>query len=286
MGLETHTGDDHVSDFRGAYGFRIEGPEGVDDLLGPVPDEWPTMTITQQVGENTSPPTVIDEETATIGLVPAGSIRCVRAGCTTEYRLREALDPDALVHPYLAPAAAVHAAWIGRQSYHAAGILIDDAVWGVAGEREAGKSTLVAHLAVTGTPVLCDDLLVIDGTDALMGPRTVDLREGAADRLGATRHLGVTGMRDRWRLDLGPAPVRAPFAGWIYPQWADDIVVSTPTLEERLSEPARHRAQGVVRPSPDHAMWMAKLPAIRFERPQRWDAMDEASRALLEAVRR
>ena len=45
---------------------------------------------------------------------------------------------------------------------------------GVVGTREAGKSSTLAWLAVAGTEVLCDDLLVIDGQSTFKGPRTID----------------------------------------------------------------------------------------------------------------
>ena len=260
----------------GAYGFHIEGADDAAHLMMPVPDEWPTLTISQVTRVEAPVKQSLGDDGAIIPLLPAGSLLLSRVERSVEFRLAEPIGAEALVHPYLAPAAAVQASWLGRESYHAAGVVIDERVWGFAGDREAGKSTLVAALAARDHPIMADDLLVIDEDNALAGPRTIDLREEAARRLGGTRARGTTGMRERWRLDVGSAPVTAPFAGWVYPSWGGAIEVAGLALETRLSAPGEHRAVRHRQASPEHAMWMASLPGVTYVSPRRWEAMDES----------
>ena len=97
------------------------------------------------------------------------------------------LSADELVHPFLAPAAALFAHWHGREGLHGGALALGGTAWGVIGDRLGGKSSLLAALAVSGTDVVCDDVLVLDGREVYPGPRTVDLREDAAAALERRR---------------------------------------------------------------------------------------------------
>ena len=92
----------------GAYGLRLENVERARPLLVPAPSTWPR----QNGGE-----IVLDRgrEKATF-VVPR--------------RLRTA----ELVHPLLAPVAAVMAYWLGRESFHASAFVADGRVWALIGE--------------------------------------------------------------------------------------------------------------------------------------------------------
>ena len=258
---------------RGAYGFAIRGAGLAERLLIDAPETWPELSLQQVIGGEPAARAIGDDR-AVIELLPTGTVELDRRAGTVVYMLDVPIGVDALVHPYLAPAAAVHAAWMGWEPYHAAGVIIGDRVWGIAGDREVGKSTLVAALHVAGHTVMSDDLLVLEGKTAFCGPRTIDLRESAAERFGATRDLGVTGMRRRWRIDLDEAPAGATFGGWIYPVWSDRISVAEVSLQERLERPQQHRAAAFRPTPPGHAMWLAARPAYEFARPQSWEDLD------------
>jgi hypothetical protein len=269
---------------RGAYGFAIRGAGQAERMLIEAPSSWPELSLQQVIGA--APAAVaIGADRAVIELLPSGTVELDRRAGTVIYAVETPMGVDALVHPYLAPAAAVHAAWKGWEPYHAAGVVIEGRVWGIAGDREVGKSTLVAALHAAGHPVMSDDLLVLEGETVFCGPRTVDLREAAAERFGATRDLGVTGMRRRWRIDLGAAPATARFAGWIYPVWSERISVTSVPLQERLERPQQHRAASFRPTPPGHAMWLAGRPAYEFARPQSWEDLDAATEVLVATLR-
>lgn len=143
---------------------------------------------------------------AQLRLRNGGEIAIDRRAGRVVFRVPHPVRADELVHPYLAPAAAVIARWLGRESIHAGAFAGRDTAWGLVGGRGAGKSSTLAWLARAGMEVLCDDMLVLEGRTPLAGPRSVDLREDAAARLGAGEEIGLTGARERWRLQLGPVP--------------------------------------------------------------------------------
>ena len=206
----------------GAYGLRLAGDVPRSELLSQVVDGAPIVTITRSTG-TLQPPNVVDESAATVPLINGGAVTMSRADRAAELITPDPLSDDELVHPFLAPIAAVHCHWLGWAAFHAGGVLVDDRVWGVIGSREAGKSTLLAALAVAGEVVMTDDLLIVEGHRVYAGPRTLDLRAEAADHFSDIRQLGVAGARERWRMDLGAAPPSAELAGWIVPQWGDAI---------------------------------------------------------------
>ena len=205
-----------------------------------------------------------------------------RRGASVRFEVPHALRPDELVHPYLAPAAGVIGRWLGRESVHAGALAVDDRALGVVGTREAGKSSTLAWLALAGTEVLCDDLLVIDGRSTFTGPRSIDLREDAAERLGAGEAIGVTGARERWRLRLAPAGDRHVLAGFVFLTWGDGVTVRSLGAGERLQRLAPQRGIRLEPTRVDAVLDLATLPAWEISRPRSWESLPEVGRRLLE----
>jgi hypothetical protein len=265
----------------GAYGLRIGGDAPRSTLLAPVAPSAPEIVITRLVGSMEVANTV-DEESATVPLLDGGSLELDRKARSARLTTRRALTDDELAHPYLAPIAAVHSHWLGRAAFHAGAIVVAGRTWGVIGERLAGKSTLLAGIASEGGVVLADDLLVMDGVDVFCGPRTLDLREEAAQWFGGTRSLGVAGARERWRLDLGPAPPSAPLAGWIVPGWSDEVTVDRQpgAAVAHLIAPARSVTGVAIDPAA--FLTAASRPAIAFNRPRDLNQIASGVRRLFE----
>lgn len=140
---------------------------------------------------------------------------------------------------------------------------------------------MLAALDAAGVVVLADDLLVLEGDKAFSGPRTLDLRAQAASHFKSTRDLGVAGARERWRLDLGPAPPFAPLAGWIVPQWGDEMRVWREPGAAAAHHIAPARSVGGIAIAPHAFMMAAARPAVVFERPRDLDTLTPGVEALL-----
>ena len=267
----------------GAYGVAFEGLDAAADLLVPVDGEAPpAYRVEAVVGRPPPGPEHVDDGTAELRLRNGGRVLIDRRASTVRYEVPHPVRPDELVHPYLAPAAAVIARWLGRESVHAGAFAVGDRALGVVGTREAGKSSTLAWLALAGTEVLCDDLLVIDGRAAFTGPRSIDLREDAAARLGAGEEIGVTGARERWRLRLAAAGDRRELAGFVFLTWGDDVSVRPLGVAERLERIAPQRG---VRREPlrqDAVLDLAAMPAWEISRPRSWASLPEVGRRVLE----
>jgi hypothetical protein len=203
-----------------------------------------------------------------------------RATYVVPRRLRAA----EIVHPFLAPVAAVMAYWLGRESFHAGAFVAGGTAWGVIGDRGSGKSTTMAELALAGVPVLGDDLLVVGGRTAFVGPRAVDLRADAARRLGVGENVGVVGARERWRLQLPGADPETPLGGWIFLGWGDRVEVAPASASERVIR--LHAGRGINLPprDPDAMLELASLPAWELRRPKAWRSAGDALERLLDAV--
>ena len=213
----------------GAYGIRLRGLEAAEALLVPVDGDAPEYTVSSEVAGPRVFEERVGDDDARLRLRSGGEIAIDRLAGRLRFAVPHAVRPDELVHPYLAPAAAVIARWLGRESVHAGAVAVGGRALGVVGVREAGKSSTLAQLALSGITVLCDDLLVLDGRTVLAGPRSVDLREDAAQRLGSGEAIGVTGARERWRQRLGPAGPARP------------VRLGVPDLGRRRRHPIAHR---------------------------------------------
>jgi hypothetical protein len=271
---------------RGAYGFRLTGIPEPDPLLVDAPPGWPALEVRAHLHTGPAPAEAFGEDSACLPLRTGGWVEFERAAGRVTFWLAEPLPPAAIAHPLLGVAAIVPAFWLDRESFHAAAFEHDGGAWAVVADREAGKSSLIATLALAGVPVVCDDILVLDRLTALAGPRSVDLREPAAVALGAGEPLGRIGDRDRWRLPLGPVAPELPLRGWITLRWSEEPAVRRLGGSDRLRAIAAHRAFLLGTPDPGWLLELSSLPVLEFSRPRRWDAAGEAAQRLLEALTR
>jgi hypothetical protein len=267
----------------GAYGLRLENVERARPLLVSAQSSWPRLTIRRRVGTGKAEGEWLNERAALLKL-QKGEIALDREHGTATFVLPHRVGTAELVHPLLAPAAAVMAYWLDRESFHASGFVASDGIWGVVGDRGSGKSTTVARLALDGVGIACDDLLVVEGLSALAGPRSVDLRREAAERLGTGEPLGVVGARERWRLRVGAVPSSLPLKGWIFLEWGDRVEALQVAPHERLMRLHANRGVNLPPRSPAVLLELAALPSWELRRPRVWESLPSAVDCLLDAV--
>jgi hypothetical protein len=266
----------------GAYGIRITGLEQAKQLLVEVDEGAPAYAIRAEIGQADAPAEHVDDQSARLRLRSGGAILVDRAAQTVVYRVPHAVRPDELVHPYLAPAAAVIGRWLGRESVHAGAIAVDGRALGIVGARESGKSSTLAWLARRGVDVLCDDMLIVDRDRPFAGPRSIDLRADAATKLEAGEAIGVTGARERWRLTLGPTTPGARLVGWVFLAWGDETAARPLPARERIPRIAEERGLRLPPVRPDSLLELAELPAWELSRPREWASLPQAADLLLE----
>jgi hypothetical protein len=266
----------------GAYGIRLHGVEAARELLVPVEPEAPSYTLETEIGRAPPAEDRVLERRAELRLRSGGQIVIEREERRVLFRVPHAVRPDELVHPYLAPAAAVIGRWAGRESMHAGAYAVEGKVWAVVGTREAGKSSTLAWLAREGVEIICDDMLVLGEAAPLPGPRSIDLRADAAEKLGLGDAIGVTGARERWRVRLGPVMAGRPLAGWVFLSWADRLDVRRLPASERIARIAAERALRLPPLRPEALLELASLPTYELSRPRAWDSLAACAERLLQ----
>jgi hypothetical protein len=270
---------------RGAYGLRLAGIAGCDPLLVAAEETWPLIRIVVRVSPVAAARAErLDGRSALVGLRTGGWIEIDRSTGLAAYSVPSPLSDDEIVHPFLAPVAAVVSHWCERESIHGGAFALAGTAWGVVGDRMGGKSSLLAALAARGIDVLADDLVVLDQLTAFAGPRTVDLREDAAAALGLGESIGRAGARERWRLRLGPAPGSASIAGWIFVGWGDRVETRRLRGAEALERLLGSRGIRVSPTEPERFLQLAALPAWELRRPRSWSSLPESVERLLSTV--
>lgn len=269
----------------GAYGLRLKGVDAAAALLVRADRDWPTFELDARLGSAAGRRETVTESRAELRLRNGGEIVIERAEGRITFRTPLELRPDEIVHPYLAPAAAVIGHWLGRESLHAGAFTVDGGVWALLGEREAGKSSTLAHLSVQGHGVVCDDMLVLDRTTPLAGPRSLDLRRETAEHLGVGEPLGVVGARERWRITLEPVPERLPLRGCIFLDWGDRVEAARVSPSERLPRLFRHRGVRLPPGDPAALLELASLPAWELLRPRGLASIEATAVRLLALAR-
>ena len=264
--------------------MRLEGLDAGAMLLD-APAAWPALTISSEVAALPVADERVTDGEALLRLKTGGRLALDRSRRTAHYSAPRPLGAGELVHPYLAPAAALFAHWEGRLAFHAGAFVAGGGVWAVAGTREAGKSTTLARLAMRGHEVFADDVVILDGTAAFAGPRAVDLRPDTARLLGVGEALGVVGSRPRWRIALPPCRAELPFRGWIFLEWAERPQARRLRASECLGRLTGTLTVRLDAPDPRGMLDLAALPAWAVGRPRDWDRLDDHVDRLLELAR-
>jgi hypothetical protein len=273
------------SDHRGAYGLRVEGVEAAADLLVEADPAWPRVALSSRVAESSVEREWVKPDAALLQLKTGGHIELDRGQGEATFVVDRPLSADELVHPYLAPVASVMAHWFGRESVHAGAFVGAGGVIGVVGDRESGKSSTLARLALDGLEIVCDDLLVLEGTSVLAGPRSLDLREEPARLLGVGASIGRAGARERWRLRLGNVGRDLPMAGWVHLAWGDRVEAVPLRGADRVARLLVHRGARLPSAEPSVLLDLASLPSWEVRRPRVWDSLDETADCLRELGR-
>lgn len=263
----------------GAYGLRLTGIEGAGSLLQAAPATWPRLELQRRPGVARHDHDEYSEEQAVIVLRNGGDVLVQREPARAVFTVPQELTDDELVHPYLAPVAAVVGRWLGRESLHAGAFVADGGAWALVGDRGTGKSSTLAALAVAGGDIVCDDVLVLDDASAFAGPRSLDLRGEAAERLGAGVALGVVGARERWRMALAEVPAELPFRGLVFLEWGDSLELEALPPRERLERIVAARALRLSI-DPHWLLRLAGVPAWVLRRPQDWASLDQSLQLL------
>lgn len=273
----------------GVYGFEVDGLSEPERFLAPVDADAATLHVRHEPrgelnGDPPDPGTVrVEPDRAELWMSDGDRILVDRETLTARFVTRRRFEDQVILHPYLGLPASIASHWLGRQALHGGAFRLENRAWILVGDREAGKSSILAWLLQRGHHVVSDDIAIIDGGAVFAGPRSVDLRGTAADRLGG-EHIGVVGNRDRWRLQPEVVPPRTPLAGVIHLEWGDTVAVEALTPAERLDAVVQHC---VLRPRRDESLAyleLAALPAWRFTRPRTLDGLDEANAQLLAAL--
>ncbi|GAB7190150.1 hypothetical protein NUM3379_08560 [Kineococcus sp. NUM-3379] len=269
---------------RAAYGLLLPDLPGAAHLLrgsrgGEV--EWRVERRVADVPTPAGP--LLTAERAELPLPRGGRVEISRAGRRTVITSPVPVPDTEVVHPHLASTAVTVAHWQGRLALHAAAVVAGGSVWAVLGDRGAGKSTTVLALARAGCPVVTDDVLVLDGTRALPGPRCIDLRAPAAAHYGTGEELGRVGSRERWR--VGPAggepPADLHLAGFVELAFGGRARVEAVPGHARVPLLLRGLALKVPPADPGALLRLAALPVVRFTRPRDLGSLDASVRLLL-----
>ena len=280
----------HAGSDEGAYGLWLPDLAG-SGLLNGGHDHAPLVRVGQRFDAG-------EERTGMVRLAPGyarfeiepGIAEVTRGGAsdgrfgTIEFATERKVDPGHLVHPFLARPVATLSRWLGRHTFHGGAFLVDDRAWIVVGDREAGKSTLLATLAARGHGILSDDVTVVAGGSALAGPRTIDLRPDGAERLAGAADMGLVGLRRRARVVLDPVPAAAPVAGWVVLDWSPSITVEPLPLREHPLVVTRSMTLLLEPVAPEALLDLAARPMVRFARPRDWAASDDAAGVLVDAL--
>lgn len=269
---------------RGAYGLRISGIDA-DTLLVPAELDWPHLRIVLSIDDSPLAEERVTDDRADLRLRTGGRLAIERATGIAQFAVPHPLTNHELVHPFLAPAAAVMAHWLDRPCFHAGAFLSAGGVWALAGDRECGKSSTLAWLALQDHRIVADDILVFDQSGGVYaGPRSIDLREETADRLGAGEPLGRVGTRSRWRMSLPAIQGQLPFRGWFFLNWGEALELRRLRASDCLTLLLHHRTVRIPPPSPASLLELAALPAWELRRPCEWKLFEEAASLLLETA--
>jgi hypothetical protein len=257
----------------GCYGLALSGAviDLAGDLLGHSLGGWPAVEVDWTTPLADPPASgFFGRHQCVLPLLTGGHVVFDREQRIARFHKPGPANGQVMAHPCLSAVGLVFARWDGRVALHAGGVLLDGAVWGVLGAKEAGKSTTLAAFAHAGFGVLCDDLLVLDGTTAFAGPRTVDLRPQSAARLEGRGQMLEVREGQRHRLALAPTPPVVPLGGFFVLDVGNELSIESVTPVDRLGALNPYLTLQHVGLPPSGLLDLVGLPMWRVSRSRDW----------------
>ena len=250
--------------------MRLLGLRPDPDLLARVPSNAPPLTIERTVGVSRHEESALARDVGRDLIDGAGTMSLWLDERRVEYALNIQLSDDELIHPWLAPAAAALALQDGRLALHGGVLEVNGRSVALVGDRESGKSTLVAAAAMSGISVLTDDVVVVDDAHAVhAGPRCIDLREGSAAFFGARWTVLARGGT-RQRMLLPQALPVVPLAAVVVLHWGEPITMTRLAAPARLQALLPHLASAQTAASFTRVLSLARVPVYALSRPREW----------------
>ena len=262
---------------RGSYGMAVTGLEAVDHLLVDVPDDAPQLDVRRRPFTPWDGREVDDDHLARFGLLGGGWLEVSRAARTATFYLPDPVEDDDFAHPLLAAAASSICRWDGRTILHGGVLARGGRAVAVVGDREAGKSSLMAWTALrrTEVDVLADDLVVLQDETVWAGPRCIDLRPGATASLDLPTTARLTRASTRTRLQVGQVPQRAALHNVVVLAWGAQVSLERLPVAARLPALLPHTAVLDRRAQAPNLLALASLTVWLLRRPRDWGLMDD-----------
>ncbi len=253
----------------GVYGLRIEGLPAAGRWMQPV-DAAPRLRV-EVAGASSAPAPAskVDDHSADLRLLGGGRLRMRRGDGRASFTFARRPDDAELLHPYLAPAAALAQIWGGAEALHAGALAAPAGAVLLIGGKQAGKSTTLAWLAVEhGVGVVADDLAVVSGGAVVPGPRCLDLRRSDAFDPAALSGSRLVRGGERVRVAVPPVAAALPVAGIVLLAWGGALGLAAVPPRARLG-PLLAQRMFTTQITADLAalLDLAALPMLRLTRP-------------------
>ena len=250
--------------------------------MAPLPPSAPELTVRVSAAEADDSPSQLDSVSADISLLGGARLRARRGEAAVNFSIPLVPTDGELLHPYLAPAAALVWQWEGREALHAGAVELGRGAVLLFGAKTAGKSTTLAWLArEAGIAVLADDLVVIDSGAVLAGPRSIDLRTEDAGGDASAGSGAVVRGGERLRVTLPPAPASLPATASVLLRWGERVELSPIAPAERLAVLGSLRSYPPLPPDDAALLELASREMVVLERPRTPAGLREAGEALL-----
>jgi hypothetical protein len=262
----------------GAYGLRVYGLGGAERWMQAQAPGAPALEISAVAAPPDRSPSRLTGASADLALLEGARLQARRGEAVIRFSLPTVPTAAELLHPYLAPGAALVWQWAGKEALHAGAVEIGPGAVLVFGAKESGKSTLLAWLArEAGLGVVSDDLAVIDRDRVLAGPRSIDLRSTGAPGAEASSVRGG----ERTRVTLPSTPSASPIIGSVLLDWGPRLEFATVPPIRRIEILAAQRTYPPLAGDPDALLDLASHPMLTLSRPRELDQLEPTARTLL-----
>lgn len=258
----------------GVYGLAVYGLGDSLDYAGPAVAGSPRLNVRREVGTAPGAVSRLYDDRAVIPLLNEGVLEITRDPPDALYRHPHPLSDDEMLHPWLVPAAATVSAWHGRRVLHGGVVSNGELAVAVVGDKEGGKSTLLAHIALSSSMrIMSDDLVVFDDDTVFAGPSCIDLRPGSVPHLSALHGAVPVRQGTRLRMRTPKGPSACELAGIVVLRWSDEVGLRLLAPSERLPTLLPNALTEGVPLGRDGVLGFARYRVWELSRPRRWESL-------------
>ncbi|MBI4993959.1 hypothetical protein HZC33_03360 [Candidatus Wolfebacteria bacterium] len=256
-----------------AYGFKFPDLDFLNAMKAVNVDDWPSVNIEFVDKKFLNHSNLINLE---VGLLNIEDINQLKL----KIYLEKQISIKEFIHPHIQFALPSLAQINQDFLFHSGAVIINGKLFGILGDRGAGKSSLLFEMFKNfNLEIFTDDVMLIRKNMVCIGPRLIGLRQSASEKF-LKKQISLIEIPPMLYSEI-------PIAGWFIIGWSDNLFLKSLSVKELSYELQRYdllKKQRFVQINFEYYKYLSLFPAWKIFRPKKWAYNTDIINCMLKIV--